>query len=151
MQNDREHYAAYREYYRLKAAKRRKSHKAQIAAYMKGYHVRYHESVSGRAYRLVSTARARAARDGLQFDLTRAWVARRLAAGRCELTGLPFDMRAGKGSGPLLPFSPSLDRRNPKLGYTKRNTRVVCMIANAALSSWGAKAVTRFAKAWLAR
>jgi len=54
--------------------------------------------------------------------------------GKCKLTGLKFDLRSGIGR---LPFSPSLDRINSKKGYTKRNTRLVCVHINEALNTYG--------------
>lgn len=58
------------------------------------------------------------------------------ADGRCEVSGLPFDLRYWKQS-KRRPFAPSLDRIDATRAYTKRNCRLVCGIVNAALSDWG--------------
>lgn len=67
-----------------------------------------------------------------------------LRAGKCCVTGVPFDLSIGRGK---LPFSPSLDRIDPALGYLPGNVRVVVWIYNLARSSWGDEPVLRMAEA----
>lgn len=88
----------------------------------------YRRSPRGLAQDLVATLRTRARKRGIPFAITIPWVAERLSIGRCEMTGLPLDMR----SGPRRPFGPSLDRKQPTLGYTPDNVQLVCWIYNAA-------------------
>ena len=56
--------------------------------------------------------------------------------GRCEVSGVAFsDTTTGKGK--MRPFIPSIDRRNPVLGYTLENCRIVCAAINVAMFTWG--------------
>lgn len=88
-------------------------------------------TVSGRARYLTSDARKRARLKGLEFSISPSWVAERLKAGRCEATGLQFDLRPTTGNGRFMnPFAPSLDRKDSARGYTPDNVQVVCTIHN---------------------
>lgn len=80
-----------------------------------------------RASLLLGNARKRAEKLKLEFDLDLEWTAERLEKGVCEASGLPFVMTNGRHA-----FAPSLDRINPKRGYTKDNTQVVVWAYNAA-------------------
>jgi hypothetical protein len=63
--------------------------------------------------------------------------------GRCELTGLPLDC---EGAG-RRPMAPSIDRIDSAKGYVAGNVRIVCLMANQAMSEWGAEPVVTMAKA----
>lgn len=60
------------------------------------------------------------------------------ANGSCEVTGLPFDLQLRPNSF-RRPYSPSLDRIDSALPYTPENCRLVCCLANAAMSDWGSE------------
>lgn len=77
---------------------------------------------------LVSGAKYRAVKKNLPFDLTKEWVLSRWT-GHCELSGLPFSVRYDS-PGPKF-YSPSIDRIDPKLGYTQANCRVVLWAVNS--------------------
>ena len=67
-------------------------------------------------------------------DLRALWHA---CSGRCMLTGLPFkDIQIGTGRA-RKPHSPSLDRSDPTLPYTRENCRLVLQAVNFALNAWG--------------
>lgn len=108
---------------RGKATRKRYQHKKRL-------------SKEGRAYILMSAARIRAARDGWAFDLDLDWVKRKIYAGTCEVSGLPFDLRPPTRSAKN-PFAPSIDRKNNDRGYTKRNCRAILWCLNVAFSDWG--------------
>lgn len=100
-----------------------------------------------RVSRLLATARVRARQRGWDFDLSRSWLAERLAKGRCEVTGLPFDdvSRDGRRDS----FMPSIDRKNNAEGYTQSNCQLVVWIYNAAKGDGPASAVELMAKGLL--
>lgn len=95
---------------------------------------------------VVYQARRRAKRRGLDFTLTatdvQALVER--AAGKCEVTDIPFEHRRTH-AGHARPFAASLDRRDSTRGYTPDNCRLVTVAANAALGEWGDEVLTRVA------
>ena len=53
------------------------------------------------------------------FNLTIAWLTKKIKAGRCEVTGLPFDTAKKI-------FNPSIDRIDSAIGYVEDNCRLVC-------------------------
>lgn len=56
----------------------------------------------------------------------------RINAGRCELSGILFDLESVKAWN-----IPSIDRIEPALGYTPDNIRIVCFALNTAMGDWG--------------
>ena len=105
-----------RGWFREYDASRKESQRLKSAAWRDNYPWR----------RLVQYAAVRAKQANLRFDLDEAWAEARWT-GRCELSGLPFEL-AGKNS--LRAFWPSIDRRDPQLGYTQSNCRFVLMALN---------------------
>ena len=99
-----------------------------------------------RAWLLVDAARRRARLDVIAYDLDgrQADLQRRIDAGFCELTGIPFNLDGGRTYD-----SPSLDRINPKKGYIYDNIRVICDLMNRALSDWGEGPVRIVAEAYM--
>jgi hypothetical protein len=99
------------------------------------------ERASGRAryYRylavsLVKSARRRARDRGLAFDLAEHCgdLQRRIDAGVCEATGLPFQIGLGHHWA-----SPSFDRIDAVGPYLYQNIRVVLNGFNNAIGNWG--------------
>lgn len=84
---------------------------------------------------------ARAKRKGLPFDLPLAYFEAALAVGKCELSGLAFE------HGEIGPFSISVDRIKPELGYVLGNVRAVLWCLNAALGDWGLEVFLPVARA----
>ncbi len=103
-----------------------------------------------RAGRMLIWVRKRAAYRGMEFDLTREWLAGAIAAGSCSVTGIKFDL-SRNSTQRFHPWSPSVDRIECKKGYTQDNCRVVCWIYNMAKSEWADDVVLTFAKALAAR
>lgn len=92
-----------------------------------------------RAKRLISGAKDRAKKSDGIVTLDTDWVNVRLMKGRCELTGLPFDLDRSKD---FLqnPYAPSIDRidsENPN--YVPENCRLVLWGVNKALGEYGSK------------
>lgn len=81
---------------------------------------------------MVRSARHRAKRDGLDFDLDAEWVQGKLEVGLCEATNLPFDLGPKDESerGWNASLSPTIHRYRPRGGYTKDNCMVVTWCFN---------------------
>lgn len=98
-----------------------------------------------RASALVSMARYRAKQKGLPFTLTDEDTARLqwvIDLGRCQVTGIPFNLDDGKTWD-----SPSLDRIDSTRGYTPENTRVVLYCVNVMANLWGEEKILKIADA----
>jgi len=108
---------------------------------------KYFSKAKGKATVLFCDAKRRAKKRGLKLQITKDWIRRKLEAGVCEVTGIPFVLDAS----PRSPWSPSLDRINPERGYTYKNTRLVVWIHNTAKGTWTLDDVERYAEAFLTR
>ena len=95
-----------------------------------------------RASGLLSGAKKRAQKAGLEFSLDLDWVAERVGRGVCEASGLPFNLVTGRD-----PFAPSLDRIDPTKGYIKDNVQVVVWCYNSAKGIGTHQDVMKLAKA----
>jgi hypothetical protein len=96
-----------------------------------------------RGWGLISGARARAKERGLPFEITFHEIQARVAAGRCEATGIPFGLAA-----PARAWNaPSLDQIKPGAGYTRENTRVVLYAFNVMANVWGERRIMEVARA----
>jgi hypothetical protein len=106
-----------------------------------------------RAARLLGAANKRGRDSGVptfvSVDFTRD-LQRRIDAGVCEVTGIGFSFEPN-GLGPRNPFTPSLDRIAPSLGYVPGNVRVVCWAVNAMVGEWGDDVAAQVAEAFLAK
>jgi hypothetical protein len=94
-------------------------------------------------------ARSRALKRGLPITIDGKWVLERLNVGCCEVTGIPFTFKIEETYGKYnnaQPHSPTLDRIDPKLGYTPENTMVVVAIYNFCKMHWAHRDVLHFAK-----
>ena len=95
-------------------------------------------------------AKQRAALRGLAFSLDALELTKRVMAGRCEVSGLTFDLSRDARETYVRPFAPSLDRRVPELGYTMENVQVVAWVYNAAKGQGTHEDVLALARALLA-
>jgi len=103
-----------------------------------------------RAKSMLSSAKQRAARDGVQCSLTWEWILGCLTAGSCAVTGLPFDL----SKHPVFkthPFAPSIDRITAGDDYSPANCRVVILAVNAAMNEWGEDVFRQVAVAYISR
>lgn len=91
-------------------------------------------------------SKSRAKLKGIEFSLSVDWVLAKLELGKCEVTGLPYSSDLGTAAEPN-PWSPTLDRKDCKLGYTPENCRLVVWAFNVAKNSWSDDVVMRLAKA----
>ena len=135
----------YREKNKLRKAAYEAKWRADNAAHLKQRAAK--RRLEKRAMCLIAAARVRCRNKGILFALDgfADELQRRIDAGRCELSGVAFDLSPGRK-----PTSPSLDRRNPADGYTPENVRVICHALNAALGDWGEDALAPIVSGWLA-
>lgn len=102
-------------------------------------------SPRSRAFGMLSSAKSRAKKKFLDFNLTKLWVIQKLEAGCCELSGIPFDFTRSEKSN-FNPLSPSIDRIDNSKGYTFDNCRVILTALNVALSEYGLDLYIKIAK-----
>jgi hypothetical protein len=95
---------------------------------------------------LVRAAKSRAKMKSLPFDLTVEW-AREKWTGNCEVTGLAFAVQKGCQG----PWSPSIDKVDPKLGYIQSNCRFVLSAINCMKGNGTYEDVLTIAKAIVER
>jgi len=88
------------------------------------------------AQRIFTSARKRAEKRGLAFNLCYSCIADRVANGVCEKTGIRFVHSDDQTNGFRHPFSASLDRIDMNSGYTMDNVQVVVWIYNHAKYVW---------------
>ncbi len=86
----------------------------------------------GRAYTLFDSIKQRTKRSGVEFDLTTEWIENYILKGRCQVTGIKFDLKPSIDGKHSNPFAPSIDKINPKRGYVKKNCQVVLHAVNQA-------------------
>lgn len=95
------------------------------------YHKKGYETIEGRARHLFNGAKQRRFNE---FTLTLDHVINELTKRYCPVTGYAFDLRVntnGKRSRSWSPFAPSIDKIDPRKGYTNNNTRIVIWQYNA--------------------
>ena len=97
------------------------------------------EELSVVASGMFSGMRHRAAKKGLVCTVTRDDLLLLLTAskGVCSVTGVPLDIDTKIDGTRVSPWMPSLDRINSNRGYVKGNLRIVCYLANLAMSQFG--------------
>jgi hypothetical protein len=84
------------------------------------------------AEELLQSAKARAKKRFAKVTITKKWILDRLRLGRCEFTGLCFELDM-----PYSAKSPSLDRKNNFIrDYTPENTMLVLNQVNMCRNQW---------------
>ncbi len=84
--------------------------------------------------RMYVRCRTNAAYRKIEFHLARSDVDEMLleCEGRCSVTGMVLSIKQWRD-----PWLPSIDRIDCAKGYSKANSRIVCLAANIAMSNWG--------------
>lgn len=115
----------------------------------------HYRTVRGRFLTLISAARTRAKKRDLLHNLDIAWALDLWdrQKGCCAITGIPLeiDTPLRTRSKYLSPFAPSLDRIVCSGGYTKDNTRIVCVAVNLALNNFGEDVFHRMLEGFAAK
>ena len=108
--------------------------KESTKTYRRVYSRNFKKTPKGRATSLYDNAKARARDNNLDFDLDIPWITEKIETGICEATKLPFVLETSGKSGisNMKAWAPTLDKVNPKEGYTKENVKLVCWIYNRA-------------------
>ena len=125
----------------------RKKNKERCNGYYKKWALNNIKKVKAR--QLWNAAKTRAKNLGLDFDLTKEFIYKKLDIGICEYTGLKIDMRMNLSG--RLALSPSLERKIPRRGYTQKNVVLACWAMNAFKSSHTIQEIIPIAKAFLLR
>ena len=144
--NSRAWYADNKE----KAAQRKKNWLALNSEKYKARRKNYRSRNEIRAREMFTTSRWNAKKKDIPFDLDYEWIFTRLEFGMCELTGIKFDLVPLEG-GLQNPYTASLDRIVPKLGYTKTNVRLILWALNAGFNTYGEKVYADIARVYLAK
>ena len=108
---------------------------------------KYTNDLDSRVRHILMVARYRARLKGLPFDLDADDIIRRVRAGQCEVTGLPF--RLDVVGNDRNPFMPSIDRIDSRLGYTADNVQVVCLGLNLMKTNFDGDLLDQFLDGWL--
>lgn len=84
---------------------------------------------------------------GIPFNLKPGdvYTSMRSTGYRCAVSGIPLAKRLVLG-GERDPWAPSIDRIENRHGYIVENIRVVCLVANYAMNSWGHDVLLRLAR-----
>ena len=118
----------------------------QHKEYMRLAGIKYRSTAKGKGNILLRHAQNRSQKNNLSYDLDKDWLDKKLSHGKCELSNISFDF-SSKENLHFNPFAPSIDRIDPKQGYTKDNCRVVLVCVNFALGQWGLNTYLQVAKA----
>lgn len=118
-QNSKEYYYANQEQAILRVQEYREANRPAIQEKGRKYYRRKLHN------RLLNSARARAKRYGLEFNITEEDI---FIPSHCPLLGIELQVATGKKASKS--FSPSLDRFDPSKGYVKGNVWVISYKAN---------------------
>ena len=111
---------------------------------------RYRSRAETRAKEMLAMAKWSAKKKQVAFDLDYKWILEKLNAGTCEMTGVKFDIEP-LPQGRQNPYTASLDRVKPELGYTKTNVRMILWALNAAFNTYGEHIYADIARVFLAK
>ena len=106
-------------------------------------------TISEALFSAFGSARSRAKRSGMAFDLTLSGIKTMCdrQQERCAISGLKFDLVRYEDAFVKHPFAPSIDRIDSNGGYTSSNTRLVCVAVNFGLGQWGEEVFRAIAEA----
>lgn len=112
---------------------------------MHGYYLEAYQRIGYRAGVMLTAAKTASKKKKLPITITKEWIVKKLENGICEVTNIPFVFETC-GDRTRNKYTPSLDRKDPKQGYTVENTRVVIWMYNLWKSDYTDEDVLTFAK-----
>ena len=121
---------AYRQRNRDKIQAYRQRNRDKILIESRDYFKRGRGSIDYALSHLLESAKRRAKRDNLPFDLTIEWL-RTIVVSHCPITLQPLDWTKEQViNGKAGPNSPSIDKIIPELGYIKSNCSIISYRGN---------------------
>jgi hypothetical protein len=122
------------------------ANREQTRVNQRAYNRRWH----GRAVVLFNAAKARANNKGDPFLLTLDDVKAGIALGKCQKTGVDFELQP-YGDSTQSPYAPSIDKIDPKGFYEPNNVQYVCFWYNGAKQQWSDELVLEMCKRLLSQ
>lgn len=99
-----------------------------------------------KATNLFFAAKERSVRQNIEFDLNINWIIEKIKLG-CPYLGVEFKLgNTGNNYKSRDPLTPSIDKINPKLGYTENNCQVVSWWYNSSKQQFTDSEVLEFCK-----
>jgi len=111
---------------------------------------RYRSRAETRAKEMLAMAKFASKKKNVACDLDYEWILSKLTTGTCEMTGVKFDLEP-LPEGRQNPYTASMDRIKPELGYVKTNVRMILWALNAAFNSYGEHVYADIARVFLAK
>lgn len=112
----------------------------------------WYTSLRGRFYDLLESARTRAKKSNIQIDIDLEYLLNlyELQNKQCSLTGIQFEFkRTTNSKSKFTPFGPSIDKIDHTKGYTKDNVRLVCVMVNLSLNTFGDECFDKMCEAYI--
>jgi hypothetical protein len=104
---------------------------------------RYNNPVKAKTGTFVRDIKRRSKKIGMETDIDHKFIYEKLIKGTCEITGIKFILNK---SGRANPYSPSIDRINPGIGYIKSNVRMILYALNVFKNEWNDFEIYKIAK-----
>lgn len=133
-------------FFRLQFSSKEAFEKANYSLAAKTAKENYRLNAVGRAYHMLYNCKKRSEKLGLDFNLTKEWLIEKLNKGVCEITNERFDFGLPNTPCYYNPYAPSVDKIDPKKGYTKENCRIVLIAVNFGMNEWGLETYLKIAK-----
>lgn len=112
----------------------------------------WYNTIKGRMYDLFSAARERARKKNLPIDIDLEYLLELYETQnkQCALTGMDFILEEkNKNYKRFTPFGPSIDKIDHTKGYTKDNIRLVCVMVNLSLNTFGDECFDKMCEAYI--